>query len=368
MRSNIFIRGELKKDPKINKDETVDIICVTTFEDSSRADASERGGSNVLIRFTRKQWKKIDKLRHKFSFDIMGDYKASVNKKGIPYIYVAPTVITKSKVLKPTTMFNKVQIKDEQIKHIDIINEKTTETPKKYVDWRRLINHKAFRYIPKRFITINENVDLKGGMHLDLESGRKFSHYKIVVKKTTPGRYELIAGLKAFCLAQIFDKKVSCYITDLTKEEFEEKYKVNVGLTEEEEKNLIESLLGSNNLEENSERETTEEVEKPKRVRKPKIVEEITEEVEKPKRGRKPKVVEEITEEVEKPKRGRKPKVVEEITEEIEKPKRGRKPKVVEEITEEIEKPKRGRKPKVVEETTEEVEKPKRGRKPKVIE
>lgn len=90
--SRIVITGSLDREPKINEDETVDLILTTTIDESARKDIQDKGNSIILVKLSKTQWKSKNKslLKPNKEIKVVGHVKALANKKGIPFIYVSP--------------------------------------------------------------------------------------------------------------------------------------------------------------------------------------------------------------------------------------------------------------------------------------
>ena len=50
----------------------------------------------------------------------------------------------------------------------------------------------------------------------------------IAVRENDNGEYELVSGVRAFIVAKIFSRNVRAYITTLSREEFKEKYSLEI--------------------------------------------------------------------------------------------------------------------------------------------
>lgn len=224
MKARVHINGIIEKEVKHNEDKTVDMIITTEPDEFAREDLKKRGNSIALVRFTETQWKQNKKKFNVGSHvEIIGQYKVAVNKKGTPYVYVAPDNIFKFQQDATNKSKNRV-----------IRNTFEGQFPKKendrpqYKDWRYEIPDEKYVKIPASKVILNQEVHLNGSIHyINVEKNRNLDNYKIVVRKLEDEKYELIAGIKVFIVGKMLDKEFDCYITELSNEEFVKPYKID---------------------------------------------------------------------------------------------------------------------------------------------
>lgn len=220
--SRIFILGSLDKEPKVNEDGTVDLLLTNTVEEMARKDIKAKGNSIFLVRLSKNQWNsnKTKLLEKNNEIKVIGYLKALVNKKGVPFVYVAPEIIDVYDIKKSEEKNNKGKAFKGVSFQVNIAN-------KKYVPWRRFINPDDIIELDPRKVILEDEDHINAQFKwLDFQKGRSYSEYVVAVRKIDEDRYVLVSGLNRYIIAKIFNKKLSAYITDLTREEFAAEYEV----------------------------------------------------------------------------------------------------------------------------------------------
>lgn len=211
--SRIVIRGTWDKEPRVNADGTADLLLTNIFESNANKDIRNMSDSVFLVRLSKKAY-----LRYKKQFKkddrqiyIVGYVKTALSKKGSPFIYVSPILIT----------FNKIDKLAVSIK-------KTFEYKYKSIPWWELLEEKDFIEIHHSEIDIVDDKHKNGFLsRLDLRANKN-KNLNVAVRKRND-RYELTIGLRSLAIARILNLNVRAYVTDESYEDLVNKFDIDDG-------------------------------------------------------------------------------------------------------------------------------------------
>lgn len=120
VKSKILIKGTLDREPRENEDGSVDLILTNVIEDNAPKALRKKGESIFLVRVSPKIWKNNRRIIRKENaeFSVIGGVKASVNKKGMPFVYVqADYVLVNKHRQKIDTTTKELNQKIDRIKN-----------------------------------------------------------------------------------------------------------------------------------------------------------------------------------------------------------------------------------------------------------
>ncbi|MGL4914287.1 MAG: hypothetical protein ACRC3Y_17840 [Romboutsia sp.] len=220
--SRIVITGSLDREPKINEDETVDLILTNTIDEYARKDIQDKGNSIILVKLSKTQWKSKKKslLKPNTEIKVVGHVKALVNKKGTPFIYVSPQNIDiyEAKEVK--------DIKDINKKFKGIANQVNIAN-KTYIPWRKAVDKSEFITLDPAKIILEDEDHVNAQFNwLDLKNGRGKKDFTVAVRKIDEDKYALVSGISRYIIAKVFNENLSAYVTDLTREEFTSEFEI----------------------------------------------------------------------------------------------------------------------------------------------
>ena len=217
IKSKILIKGTLDREPKENEDGSVDLILTNVIEDNAPKELRKKGDSIFLVRISPKTWKRNRKVIRKENaeFSVIGGVKASVNKKGMPFIYVqADYVLVRN---------NKPKI-DTTVKEL---NQQINKIKNKVVPWFADLGDEDFIELTPEVVLLVEEDHLEANFKwLDFKELNKRTELNIAVRKLENGKYALVSGIKNFIAGKVFNKNYRAYITDLEREEFVIKFEI----------------------------------------------------------------------------------------------------------------------------------------------
>ena len=213
--SKIVLRGTLDREPKENEDGSVDLILTNVIEENSPKKLKEKGDSVFLVKLTEGMWKKSRKKLRKENteFSIVGGVKASVNKKGMPFIYVhADNVLVKKKKIE-------ISVKD--------LDEEINTITRKVVPWFKNLEDEDFIEIAPEEVLLVEEDHLEAKFkYLNFEALNKRQNLNIAVRKLENGKYALVSGINNFMVGKMFNRNYRAYVTELEREDFIIKFEI----------------------------------------------------------------------------------------------------------------------------------------------
>lgn len=219
--SRIFIIGALDREPIINGDGTVDLVLTNVIDEHARKDIKNKGNSIFLVKLSKVQWKSKKKslLKPNKEVKVIGHIKALVNKKGVPFIYVSPQSV------EVLDIYNKD--KEHRVKQFKGLSSQINEINKKYIPWRNTVDDSEFIVLDPAKVILEDEDHINAQFNwLDLKKGRTYTNYTVAVRKIDEDKYALVSGIGRYIVAKIFNKKLSAYVTDLTREEFVEEFDI----------------------------------------------------------------------------------------------------------------------------------------------
>lgn len=217
VKSKILIKGTLDREPKENEDGSVDLILTNVIEDHAPKELRKKGDSIFLVRLSPNIWKhhrrRIRKENAEFS--VIGGVKASVNKKGVPFVYVqADSVLVKNDTPKIDT-----SIKE--------LNQRINKIKNKVVPWFAGLGDEDFIELAPDNVVLVEQDHLEANFKwLDFKELNKRTELNVAVRKLENGKYALVSGIKNFIAGKVFNKNYRAYITDLGREDFVIKFEI----------------------------------------------------------------------------------------------------------------------------------------------
>ncbi|MEG1312452.1 MAG: hypothetical protein RSD47_10665 [Romboutsia sp.] len=220
--SRIFITGSLDKEPKLNEDGTVDLILTNVIDDNARKDIKSKGNSIFLVKLSKAQWKSKKKklLKPNREIKVVGHIKALVNKKGVPFIYVSPQSVEVFEVQDKKE-------KEPKVMKFKGLSSQINDANKKYIPWRNAVDDSEFIELDPAKVILEDEEHINAQFKwLDLKKGRTYTNYIVAVRKIDEDKYALVSGIARYIVAKIFNKKLSAYVTDLTREEFIEEFDI----------------------------------------------------------------------------------------------------------------------------------------------
>ena len=213
--SKIFISGTLDRDPKINEDGSVDLILTNVIEDNAPKILREKGQSIFLVKVSKAKWKYIRKSinKDKAVFSVIGGVKASVNKKGTPFLYIyANDIIVK---------------KECNIKGFKAIEKRANTSNNSTIPWFKQVGEDDFIQLEPSEVEIMEDDHVNAQFKwMDFSRLSKREDLYIAVKETNDGKYRLVSGIKNFIAGRVFNKKYKAYITDLERDVFIKEFEI----------------------------------------------------------------------------------------------------------------------------------------------
>ena len=182
--------------------------------------------SIVMVEFKKKHWDKI-KNSHLdlITIRLHGRYELRL-KNGKPFIYVKCETIRKIKQknieLEQQHVEANLKDKPKKKKSKKVINENFNRC------WYGLISKEEFDDIDISKVKLVEEIHLKAVIPIfNLKRMREYKELSpISIRKLDDGEYGLVTGLRTFIVAKLFNRHVKAYVTDLSREEFKEKYRL----------------------------------------------------------------------------------------------------------------------------------------------
>ena len=220
--SRIVVTGSLDREPKINEDETVDLILTNTIDEYARKDMQDKGNSIILVKLSKTQWKSKKKslLKQNKEIQVVGHIKALVNKKGIPFIYVSPQNIE---------IYEAKEVKDikETNKKFKGISSQINIANKTYIPWRKAVDKSEFITLDPAKVILEDEEHINAQFNwLDLKNGKDRKDFTVAVRKIDEDKYALVSGIARYIIAKVFNENLSAYVTDLTREEFASEFEI----------------------------------------------------------------------------------------------------------------------------------------------
>ena len=103
---------------------------------------------------------------------------------------------------------------------------------KEYGKWYDLIPKEHFKEVDINKVKIGEEVHLNGKVSIfnmkRYQKNKNKPIHPIAVRENENGEYELVAGIKSFIIAKLFSRNVKAYVTNLSRDEFKEKYSLDI--------------------------------------------------------------------------------------------------------------------------------------------
>ena len=96
--------------------------------------------------------------------------------------------------------------------------------------WYKLISEEDFKEVDINKVKIVDEVHLSS--RISIFNIKKYRRYKslapIAVRENENGEYELVTGMRTFIVAKLFSRNIKAYMTNLSREEFKEKYNLDI--------------------------------------------------------------------------------------------------------------------------------------------
>ncbi|MFI3231040.1 MAG: hypothetical protein R3Y29_05775 [bacterium] len=204
--------NKLKICGKINKEGIKRTDSKVFFTLNTRINNNDKYKSLVYVEFNKNIWDKISPDDYNKELIISGEIQARKTKNNSPFIYLKThDVILKSDKSKK----NKKRINKQ---------EKFNKTA---IKWTHLFKEEEFEMIDISKVYLKEDEHMKGVINFYTKTHkdtRDRVHGKVVVKSEEDGRYSLIAGFTEFVHCKLLDLDINAYVTDLSMEEFKDKY------------------------------------------------------------------------------------------------------------------------------------------------
>ena len=186
------------------------------IESYASTDIKEKGDSIFLVKLSKNQWRRIHKAVKKTDreISIMGFIKASINKKGTPFIYVSPIDIKIYPIPDveelPKKRGFRVSTLSKSIDH--------KELPR--ISWIDKLNEDDFIDLSPELIYLTEEEPLKSNISSICFSKYENEDLYIAVRKTSCNRYALVSGINRFIVGKCLNKNFKAYVTELSRDEF----------------------------------------------------------------------------------------------------------------------------------------------------
>lgn len=203
----ITITGIPEKEPKINKN-FVELIFKNKMSDEISKELKPKSTESIyLVVVSRKSWRTFCKENEGNNgyYKIIGEPKASVNRKNIPFI----TVICRNIMMENTK---------EKIVANNVANDNL---------WYKELKLEP---IPVKDIIITERVHFETkvvfvkGLEFALKRGKT---NPVAVRSLDNGKYSLVIGIKYLVQAKLLSLQyIDAYITDLDHKSFIKKYNI----------------------------------------------------------------------------------------------------------------------------------------------
>lgn len=251
-KTKITITGVPEKEPKINENKTVDLLFKNAMSEGVPKGLKSLGESIYLVHVAPKTWKKIAANVTKDSFYIIqGEPKATLNKKGIPFISVVcfdislkenlKEPVTNIKIIEPTEVLatdNKIitpgieTLKDSKINNENVIMDQEALIDNTYTKKKKAIPKAWYDELTDNLVEIDlDDVSLTEKAHLSaytvsvtgLSKVKEQGYVKapIAVRQLEDGKYALVAGYKPYIQSKLLNfKTIKAYITDLNHHDF----------------------------------------------------------------------------------------------------------------------------------------------------
>lgn len=180
--------------------------------------------SIIMVEFKKKHWDKIkNSPLDLITIKLHGRYELRL-KNGKPFIYMKCETIRKIKQknieLEQQQVESNLKDKPKKKKSKKVINENFNG------HWYELISEEEFKDIDISKVKLVEEVHLKAILPIfNLKKMREYEELSpIAVRRLDKGEYGLVAGLRTYIVAKLFDRHLKAYVTDLSREEFKQKY------------------------------------------------------------------------------------------------------------------------------------------------
>ena len=243
-KTSVKIVGASLKDPKVNKDGSVELLFKINMSESVPKGLSSLGESIYLVRINQKAWRKLNNsnnISKDSIYIIEGEPKACVNKKGVPYIAVVAFSVqmkdesVKIKEAKKNDIKNndkelvnqiddvKVQNKENEVKGNSKVKNIKNE---KNFNWREKLTDDDYEFIDVNDVDIDNPIHYRASFTIGDRIGKNSA---IVVAEKENGRYSLVVGLKAFVSSKIYrpTEKIKAYIYKKDRNEFMKEFAID---------------------------------------------------------------------------------------------------------------------------------------------
>lgn len=183
--------------------------------------------SIIMVEISKCQWKSIEANTNLLDLylDITGKFEIRATKENKPYLYVKSVACKKLKV----------KAQEDIIRHLNKMSEnyeREIKTQKRHYDniWFKNIDENEFQEIDINKVKLVEEIHLNS--KISVFNIKKYNNYNdlspISVRENDNGEYELVTGIRSFIVAKLLSRKVRAYTTTLSRNEFKEKYLLEI--------------------------------------------------------------------------------------------------------------------------------------------
>lgn len=166
--------------------------------------------SIIMVEVSKKQWSRLVNVSEKTkeTISVVGDFEIRL-KSGKPFIYLIAQVFER---VKST--------------HVQAMENKLIQKSDKYEEWFFQIPEDQFKEIDINKVILIDEIHLNSMVEsFNIKKYRKYKELSpIAVNENENGEYELITGMKSFIAGKLLSRNIKAYVTDLTRDEFKEKY------------------------------------------------------------------------------------------------------------------------------------------------
>lgn len=193
----------------------------------------------ILIEINKQQLSYLELYDYKNNdlgyFDIKGYFEIKKNKKDVPFLLFKVTSIK----LSSKRVADNKKIQEKKKKKKKELKIKLENNICAFKDWYKKIE---FLGLEKKVLDASK-VKFLNEEHLkatSVEFNKKYILYKDLIAVVEPiensDNYKLILGWKSLIAAKLFDREITCYITNKTKDELSNEF---LSINLEDEKNFI---------------------------------------------------------------------------------------------------------------------------------
>lgn len=247
VKSKISLNGFLHKEPKINSDGSAELLLKVPVYDQVTKKGKEKESKLLYAAFyyvyvPSELWGKLKSVNNLSYFNISGKVSCRVTKNGTPIIIVYCEYITHGNLPKDDKVEYLIeylgQKQEKKIKNNDqVVEYKTRKVIKKTKEPTYIWTYETdnLQSVEVSNIILTEEEHLKNMNSKGFYLANRGELAPVVIRKLeNSDKYSLVLGFSTYSMAKIFNiNNVQAIITELSRDEFELKYKKYIEIEED---------------------------------------------------------------------------------------------------------------------------------------